>query len=760
LKEVLGTERQSRQAAEDAGLTVTRAWPDDAPLGAALVTLQAAVRTQEHLTAWVAFRGAWEAAAASAGPREFLSGLDWSQIPPEHLADAYELAVHRNLCSLAQRTYPALGRADWSGRRMHELMERFARLEREALAHRRGRLRAYLAGSEVPSGVTSRNRSTELSLIQYEASKKMRHVPIRTLMRQAGAAVKKLKPCVMMSPLSVAQFLEPGAVEFDVVVVDEASQMRPEDSLGAFLRSRQVVVVGDNEQLPPTSFFTASDGDEGDTNGDENDDPVGSMESILDLMLSGKAPTCDLRWHYRSKHESLISFSNEQFYDRRLNVFPSPVHKGTDRGVRCHFVQGVYNNSTNRAEAEKTVDAVLQFMRERPGQSLGVVAMNQKQADLIREHLDERLRTTDGSYLERWKDTLEPFFVKNLENVQGDERDVIFVSLTYGPNEAGRVFQRFGPVNGQYGHRRLNVLLTRAKYQLVLFTSMRAAQIQPEASSGRGVRVLRDYLEYAERGGGAPALQGRDSAEEGAIGFEYLAGELQTRGLQVKHRLGNQGVQLPLVVQNPRTPGLYACAVDCDVGNDVQVDLQELLRFRPEMLSSLGWKSVRTWTSDWLRDPRGARESFQKAVESFLGPGWSIPMTATPPEAAEGPSPTVAREAPPSAGFGPPPSWALQLLSAGAFVESRRSPKWERLVVPLVTLLAESGGAAPVSAVAQSLRVQPFRIQGVVAEVQEHLNVDQHEVLRFDRQGGQVLLDLELLRQLAGLPPGPLAAVA
>jgi hypothetical protein len=759
LKDELTNELQTRQAAEEVGLATGHVWPEAKPLGLGLLNLQAAVRTQEHLPQWVAFRGAWEMAAASAGPRDFLKGLDWSQIPPEHLADAYELAVLRNLCSLAQRTFPALTGAHWSGSRMRELMARFVHLDREGLAHRRAHLRASLAHTEVPKGLSDRNRSTDLALIQYEASKKTRHAPIRTLMKQAGGAVRKLKPCVMMSPLSVAQFLEPGALAFDVVVIDEASQMRPEDALGSLLRGGQVVVVGDNQQLPPTSFFTASDGDESETNDDgEADDPVSSMESILDLMLSGQAPTCDLTWHYRSRHESLINFSNRQFYDGRLNVFPSPVREARERGVSCRLVNGIYGGSINQNEAEETVAAALQFMRERPQQSLGVVAMNVKQADLIRDLLDERLRTADISYVERWKGTLEPFFVKNLENVQGDERDAIFVSMTYGPNEAGRVFQRFGPINGPYGHRRLNVLLTRAKYQLVLFTSMRAAQIELHVGSGRGMRVLHDYLEYAEHNGDATVLGGFDAAPEGVLSFGHLETELRARGLIVKHRVGNQGVRLPLAVQDPRAPTVYACAIDCDVGTDVQVDLEELLRFRPEMLSSLGWKMVRTWTSDWLRDPRGARRDFHSAVEEFVGPELAAPRSATEPAPEPTPSTPTRTESPPVATTHAPHAWAAQLLSSSCFGESRRDPKWDRLVLPLVTLLAKNGGVAPVSAVAQSLAVLPFRIQGVIAEVQEHLNVGQHEVIRFDRPGGQVLLDLELLRQLAGLSREPVAA--
>jgi hypothetical protein len=755
----LADEWHARSMAAAAGANAELVWADSASLSQARQMLRAAVRTQEHLPAWVAFRSAWMAAVQSPGPRDFLHGLDWSQIAPDHLADAYELATYRNLCSIAQRTFPALNRAEWSGVNLLGAMTRYAELDRTQVERRRLNLRTRLATSDVPTGVSARNRSSDLALIQYEAHKKRSHAPIRTLMKNAGKAVAKIKPCVMMSPLSVAQFLEPGAVSFDILVVDEASQMRPEDALGAFLRARQVVVVGDNQQLPPTSFFASAEPDEAAAN-EENQADDANVESILDLMLAGQARTSDLRWHYRSRHESLIAFSNQQFYDDRLNVFPSPVRDRTERGVSSRFVKGIYGGSVNRPEAEDVVEAVVKFMREKPQQSLGVVAMNEKQAELIRSLLDEKLRLADPGYLERWKDTLEPFFAKNLENVQGDERDVIFVSLTYGPNEAGRVFQRFGPINGAFGHRRLNVLLTRAKYQLVLFTSMRAANITLETGSGRGVRVLHDYLEFAEGTGDGPAVE-RGAMKEGrSQSYDCLASRLGDQGLALTHGVGWQGIQLPLAVKRPSALNNFACGVECDVAVDGG-DLREHLRFRPELLGSLGWKTIRAWTSDWLRDPLGARADFHRGVEKAVGAKLPLPVSAKVMETHAPLAPVAsAAEASPSAttapkvparvvGHGQAGPWAERLRRVPQFAESVRHPKWDQLVVPLVELLDKSGGTAAVAAVAESLRFGKFRIQGVIAEVQEQLNIEQHEVLRFDRPGGQVRLDLELLRQLS-----------
>ncbi len=745
LRSALAMEVTARQAVSASGVAVERAWPESATVDDGLKVMQAAERTHEHLGAWVTFRHAWHEATRHTGVSDFLAALDWSKVPLDHLAEAYTLAVYRSLFAVAQRRFPELFRAPMSGRQLDNALARFVELDSEDRDGRRSLLVRLLAGNEVPAGTEDKNRSTELALIRHEKGKKTRHIPVRHLLRRSWGAVQALKPCMMMSPLSVAQYLEPGRALFDMVVIDEASQMKPEDALGALLRTHQVVVVGDKEQLPPTSFFDKMQNDDPDELDEEAEDI--SAESILDLALAAGARTSDLRWHYRSRHESLIGFSNEQFYDRRLHVFPSPAPGRANMGVRCELVSGLYGSSTNLPEATIVVDAVLDFMKARPAQSLGVVAMNQKQALLIQKLLDERLAASDIDYQERWQNTLEPFFVKNLENVQGDERDVIFVSLTYGPDASGRVYQRFFPINSQNGHRRLNVLFTRAKDELVLFSSMRPTDIRSEDGSPRGVRVLRDYLEYALSKGRAALRDTAELDQKGEPGWRHLSEELRRHDVAVETDIGQQNIRIPLAVRHPARAGEYACAVDCDLGigvGDRSLSIRDRLALRATILPKLGWQTLATWTADWLRDPIAARSDLIRQVQTVVG----RPLTrSVAPKSVQARSPEVVDLTTPAAVPTAVHPLVGRINRANHFAGARAHARWERLVVPVVDLLAREGGVATHADVADRLGFQKYRIQGVLTELQEHLNVDQHEVLQFDRQG-QVRLDVALLEQL------------
>jgi len=325
-----------------------------------------------------------------------------------------------------------------------------------------------------------RREWTELYLIHHELGKKKQHIPVRDLLRRAGTVIQQMKPWWMMSPASIAQFIRPDGIEFDLVVIDEASQMWPEEALGAIGRGRQLVAVGDPQQLPPTAFFERIDAFDADEDADEYVD----NESILDVVLSGFHPARELRWHYRSRHESLRAFSSKHFYDGKLVVFPSPAPNHDDYGVEYRKVEGQYTPKAgvNLPEAQAVAEAAVAFMAEYPNRSLSVVTINQAQREIVTEEMD-RLFARDRSaeaYRRRWEETLEPVFVKNLENVQGDERDVIFISTVYGPEQpGGRVAQRFGPINSVAGHRRLNVLFTRAKEKVVVFSSMQVSDVIP-----------------------------------------------------------------------------------------------------------------------------------------------------------------------------------------------------------------------------------------------------------------------------------------
>ena len=357
-----------------------------------------------------------------------------------------------------------------------ELDEKLLDLERRRVAHE-------LFNREVVPGVSlgSPRDYTERALINHNVTLERSRLAVRDLLCRAGNAAQQLKPCFMMSPGTVAQFLPRDVEMFDIVIIDEASQVTPEDAFGAIARARQCVIVGDPKQLPPTSFFTTAFWA-------TPDDDAGAQlfeeaESILDLALRAFRPTRYLRWHYRSQHSALIKFSNYHFYDNKLIVFSAANENAPDAGVRYENVgNGTYAGHVNPAEAEAVVEAALGFMNDSHTRnlSLGVVAINQAQRDLLLEKFDQIFvndSRADG-YRRKWDGTLFPFFVKNLENVQGDERDAIFISMVYGPDpNTGKVYQRFGPITHKGGHRRLNVLFTRARRLIRLFSSMSASDI-------------------------------------------------------------------------------------------------------------------------------------------------------------------------------------------------------------------------------------------------------------------------------------------
>ncbi len=418
----------------------------------------------------------------------------------------------------------------------------------------------------------------------------------------------------MMGPLSVAQYLEPGMLTFDLIVMDEASQLRPEEALGAIGRGAQLVVVGDSQQLPPTRFFERID-DVDDDEGQEFAEGLLDAESILDIAASAYGPTRMLRWHYRSRHPSLIAFSNEQFYGGNLVLFPAPVLDSRNLGVHFHGVGGIYKNSRNPVEGATVVQFILRHMRERPDESIGVAAMNVQQRDLIEDEFDDLSKGDPvvRAYVAKWDEGIEPFFIKNLENVQGDERDVIVISVTYGPDENGRVYQRFGPINGPTGHRRLNVLISRARNRVEVFSSMRAADVTVTEHSSLGVAALKGYLTYAETGvlDGA-YLTGREPDSD----FEVeVAQALGSRGLEVVAQVGVAGYFLDLAIRHPNTRGRFVLGVECDGATYHSAkSARDRDRLRQEVLQDKGWNIEHVWSTDWFRDPERETERIVRRV--------------------------------------------------------------------------------------------------------------------------------------------------
>ena len=430
-----------------------------------------------------------------------------------------------------------------------------------------------------------------------------------------------MKPCFMMGPLSVAQFLARGRHEFDLLVMDEASQMRPEDALGAIARARQVVVVGDGKQLPPTSFFSRM----GIGNEEDNPEDATSLEeseSILEAAASIFHPSRQLKWHYRSQHESLVAFSNHRFYGGKLVVFPSPYGSSPDYGVKFFKVPGVYAGSKNELEAKEVAKAVIEHVKHRKTESIGIVAMNIQQADLIEDCIEKLLKTdplmqTDWDEFEAAK---EDIFVKNLENVQGDERDVIYISITFGPNEHGVIHKTFGPITGATGWRRLNVLYTRARKRVHVYSSMSGAEIDLPSTASVGSRALKDYLTFAETSRLATEVE-TDRAADSPFETDVEAALLE-RGFECVKQLGVAGFFLDLAIRHPEKRGSYILGIECDgAAYHSSKCARDRDRLRQEVLEGMGWHIHRIWSTDWFRDPHYELRVLVKKLETLLHTG-------------------------------------------------------------------------------------------------------------------------------------------
>lgn len=551
---------------------------------------------------------------------EFVELLERKRIKPDELSDAYAYCTYSTITREAFRNIPQLGR--FTGLKHNQIRDEFKRLDKEIIALR-GKAIAYECTRKA-SPPPGRNGArvddrTEMVLLNYLMPQQRPRMPVRKILTRAGGSIQALKPCFMMGPQAVAQYLAPGVIKFDLVIMDEASQLKPEEAIGSVARGGQLVVVGDPKQLPPTSFFSrmTQDGDGGDDHFTTTD-----AESILDVCSSHFRPTRSLRWHYRSQHHSLIAFSNHSFYRGNLVIFPSPYGQGGKLGVRAvYLADAIYENQTNLREAKRVVDAVVEHIATRPNESLGIVTLNIKQRDLIAELLEERLKSVRGadSYRDHWVTEGQPLFIKNLENVQGDERDAIIISTTFGkPPGSSAVRQNFGPISRQGGWRRLNVLFTRAKKSIALYTSLRPEDIVMDGTTPDGTKALRNYLEYA-RTGSLPTIE--ETGREADSDFEISVMDmLKMRGYEVTPQLGVAGYRIDIAVKHPDAPGSYLAAIECDGATyHSALSVRDRDRIRQEILESLGWRGRiwRIWSTDWFRTPRQETEKLISFLEDL-----------------------------------------------------------------------------------------------------------------------------------------------
>lgn len=538
------------------------------------------------------------------------------QIEPDDIIACLEGNLADDLLRLAFAENPAL--SNFVGELHENKIRHFAELDCKVIELNRRRLlhKLYQNRPRLTEGVSAHS---EAGLLLGEFSRKRRQMPIRKLMMQAGGLIQKIKPCFMMSPLSIAQFLDPITIRFDVVVFDEASQVKPEDALGALLRARQCIMVGDTGQLPPTSFFDrlVAFEDENDEN-DEQDSSAGieDRESILHrCKLSFRSKM--LRRHYRSRHESLIALSNQEFYAEELVIYPSPIHQSDKLGLRLvHLPNTIYDrgrSGVNPQEAKAVAEAAVTHYRQFPHLSLGVGTFNSKQQRAILEEVELQLRLHPEMEEHFRSDRDDSFFVKNLETIQGDERDVIFLSIGFGFDERSRLSPNFGPLNQKGGERRLNVFITRARQGCIVFANFKASDLDLDANAPRGLKALKLFLNYAETG----QLQSlKPAAEKAEQAFEASVYEFITNsGYEVRRQVGCGGFRVDLAIIDSQYPDHYLLGIECDGAKYYSsMVARERDRLRQQMLENLGWKLFHIWSTDWYRNRNESKQRLLKAL--------------------------------------------------------------------------------------------------------------------------------------------------
>lgn len=534
---------------------------------------------------------------------------------------AFERAYMAWWLRLAMDASPVLrGFAHWE----HDaLIARFRALD-EAMTKMAADEVMRRLGNDLPAR-NSVPRNSELGTLRHQLGLQRPTLAIRSLLSQMPTNFSKLAPCVLMSPLSVAQYLPAGQAQFDLVIFDEASQISTWDAIGAIARGRQAIIVGDPKQLPPTNFFGRSDdGSEAVTDIAEFEK---DMPSILDEVAAAGIPTHRLNWHYRSRDEALIAFSNHFYYDGGLITFPSPDASG--QAVRLHRVAGTYLRGQGRTNPEEA-RAIVRLIRNRLSEwirlpedkrpTLGMITFNAQQQSLILDLLDAERKADPAIEWFFADEREEPLIVKNLENIQGDERDVMLFSITFGPDQAGKISMAFGALNGDGGEKRLNVAVTRARAELHVFSSITADQIDLGRTRARGVRDLKAFLDFAARG--AVALAAQDSGSVGPLESpfeEAVRDALAVRGWEVHSQIGVSGFRIDLGIRHPDHAGAWLAGVECDGARyHGSATARDRDRIRQAVLEGLGWSILRIWSTDWFRNPDATLDRVDAALRDLL----------------------------------------------------------------------------------------------------------------------------------------------
>ncbi len=515
---------------------------------------------------------------------------------PSEMRNAYMKSLFRHKIEERMRKSDTL--SAFEGMLFDEKIATYKQLTEEFQLLTQQELYARLA-ARVPRITDNLDSSSEISLLCRNINNGGRGLSLRDLFEQLPTLLPRLCPCMLMSPLSVAQYLDLSREKFDLVVFDEASQMPTSEAVGAIARGKSLIVVGDPKQMPPTSFFSSS-------NVDEEDAAIDDMDSILeDCQTLGMSPL-QLTWHYRSRHESLIAFSNNEYYDGSLITFPSV----DDQQTKVHYVpvMGTYDKGgkrQNRAEAEAIVEEIERRLKDEHlrQKSIGVIAFSVVQQSLIEDLLQASLES-DNALHDAAEDMYEPIFVKNLENVQGDERDVILFSIGYGPDKTGKVSMNFGPLNNSGGERRLNVAVSRAREEMYIFSTLKSADIDLRRSKARGVVGLKHFLTYAETQSLPTILSNSHTIRQDNLMAEKIAAALEAKGYVVKTNVGRSQFKVDVAVGDANVPGVYKLGILLDgISYRDTHTTRDREIVQPSVLESLNWQIMRVWSVDWYNNP-------------------------------------------------------------------------------------------------------------------------------------------------------------
>lgn len=597
---------------------------DNISLAVVISRLKDCCENMSLLELWIDYRDA-KSECCSNGLSDFVRAVEESDIQVAHITPAFDKRFYKLWLDKIIPENESL--ANFRGDTHNWIVSEFKNLDRQQLNIAKARIRSELV-NRLPAFDTMTSGKDEIAILRREMNKQRRIMPIRKLFASIPNLIMLLKPCLMMSPLTVSLFLESDSFKFDTIIFDEASQVCTENAIGAIFRGKQVIIAGDSKQLPPTNFFHAalqnSDYDEYDEDDETNNDV---FESLLDE--AALLPSKTLLWHYRSRHEHLIAFSNAKIYNNNLITFPTNKENGSDLGVEyVHVPTGFYDRGGRKGnviEAARIADLVFEhFEKCKKGEfnrSLGVITFGEVQALAVETALRAK-RQAQPEYEEFFNEELEePFFVKSLENVQGDERDTIIFSIGYAKDKNGVMHMAFGPLSQTGGERRLNVAITRAKYNIKLVGSILPTDIDVDRVSSDGPKLLRFYIDFALRG-----IKALDSeiTDDDILKFdspfeESVYNVLSKAGYKVKTQVGCSGYRIDLGVQHPDIPGTYVLGVECDGASYHSAKTaRERDRLRQDVLENMGWKIYRIWSTDWIKDPISEGRKLVEAVKSAV----------------------------------------------------------------------------------------------------------------------------------------------